>query len=196
MISMGSHRVLLIAASLFLVTSSQLASVRDLYVSEVSGDDANAGNQSESFLTLQRCVDEWDDVQQTACHGAGMFHEELLVTDGGPSVAERNRLIAWDTDEDGDRTDETFVLDGEGTRNIGIEVANGHVSPFSGVPGEPECAASPSATISDPGTPGNAYYLAVPLIGSFEGGFGVATTGGARTRPEGSHLDGVTLSCP
>ncbi len=124
---MLSHRavVLPILALLLLAFSPLLGSARELYVSAVSGDDANAGTQSEPFLTLQRCVDEWDDVEQVACNGAGVFNEELLITDGGPNAAERSRLIAWDTDGDGDRADESFILDGEGTRNIGIEVANG-----------------------------------------------------------------------
>ena len=50
-----------------------------------------------------------------------MFHEEVILAGSGPDSTRRNQLIAWDTDADGDLTDETFVLDGENTRNIAVE---------------------------------------------------------------------------
>ncbi|MEM7244676.1 MAG: hypothetical protein AAF533_05000 [Acidobacteriota bacterium] len=98
---------------------------RTLYVSATAGDDLAAGDEANPFATLQRCIDEWNDVDQVTCLGAGVFHEELVIDAGGPSADERNQLLPWDTDADGDVFDETFVLDGEMTRNIGIDILNG-----------------------------------------------------------------------
>jgi len=94
----------------------------DYYMDGSNGDDSNPGTPTQPFLTLQRCIDLWDGVTQISCHGTGIFNEELVIRNGGPSVTRRNQLIAWDTDGDGDLTDETFILDGQATRNIGIEV--------------------------------------------------------------------------
>ena len=100
----------------------------EYYVSD-TGDDANSGTETAPFRTVQKCVDQFDDVRQVICNCEGTFNEEIDVSAaGGPSPEKRSKIIAWDTDGDGDRTDETFVIDGEGIRNQAI------ISDFGGFP--------------------------------------------------------------
>ncbi|MCE7933534.1 MAG: hypothetical protein DYG96_02960 [Chlorobi bacterium CHB2] len=95
------------------------------YVSSVEGNDTNLGTPELPFRTVGRCVGTWNDTVQVNCHCSGVFNEEVIIRKGGISPLQRNGLVAWDTDNDGIRSDETFVLDGEGTRNIAIDVAIG-----------------------------------------------------------------------
>ncbi|MCB0711829.1 MAG: T9SS type A sorting domain-containing protein [Ignavibacteriae bacterium] len=95
------------------------------YVSSISGDDSATGTAAAPFKTVQRCVNSWDDTTQVICSCAGTFNEEVVIRHGGPDPAHRSKLIAWDTDEDGSRDDETFVLDGQGIYNIAIEAPQG-----------------------------------------------------------------------
>jgi hypothetical protein len=77
--------------------------------------------------------------------------------------------------------------------------AYSHRSPYSGVAGDPECAAAPTAALADPSVRGdgrNWYYLAVPLSGATEGSFGSSSRGVARPRPEESATDLVVNTCP
>lgn len=90
------------------------------YVDAANGSNANPGTQAAPFRTLQHCVDLWDGTNRYGCYGAGVFTEEVLIRHGGPSPAQRNQLLPWDTDGDGDLADETFVLDGLGQQNMGI----------------------------------------------------------------------------
>lgn len=90
------------------------------YVDAENGDNANPGTEEAPFRTLQHCVDIWDGANRYGCYGKGVFSEELLVRHGGPSPAQRNQLLPWDTDGDSDLTDETFVIDGLGQQNMGI----------------------------------------------------------------------------
>lgn len=90
------------------------------YVDALNGNNANPGTAQAPFRTLQHCVDVWDGQNRYGCYGKGVFSEELLIRHGGPSPAQRNQLLPWDTDGDGDLTDETFVIDGLGQQNMGI----------------------------------------------------------------------------
>lgn len=101
------------------------------YVDAESGLDSNPGTQAQPFKTLQRCVNLWARrdalfVPRVSCHGRGVFHEALTITGSGPSAEARNQIIAWDTDGDGDRTDELFVLDGANTLNVAIRGETNH----------------------------------------------------------------------
>ncbi len=86
------------------------------YVSD-TGSDANAGTATAPFRTIQQCVDQFDDSTQVICNCSGTFNEEIEVLAGGPSPTHRSKIIAWDTDGDGSRSDETFIIDGQGIRN-------------------------------------------------------------------------------
>ena len=116
-------RALVVGLSLglfsLLISSAEAA---EYYIDSARGSDTNLGTTAQPFQTLQHCIGLWDNTTQISCRGSGVFHEALTITKGGPNSTQRNQLIAWDTDGDGDLTDETFVLDGEGTRNIGIWV--------------------------------------------------------------------------
>src|SRR3989338_2284091 len=94
------------------------------YYISPNGSDINPGTTAQPFQTLQYCISLWDNATQISCRGEGIFHESVVITKGGPSPDARNQLIAWDTDGDGDLTDETFVLDGEGTRPLAIDVSS------------------------------------------------------------------------
>lgn len=101
------------------------------YVDAESGLDSNPGTSTQPFKTLQRCVNLWARrdalfVPRVSCHGRGVFHEALTITGSGPSAEARNQIIAWDTDGDGDRTDESFVLDGQNTLNVAIRGEANH----------------------------------------------------------------------
>src|SRR3989338_11025359 len=103
------------------VLSAGSVQAADYYISP-NGSDINPGTTAQPFQTLQHCISLWDNTTQISCRGEGIFHEALTITKGGPNPTQRNQLIAWDTDNDGNLSDETFVLDGGGTRNIGITV--------------------------------------------------------------------------
>ena len=121
-------RYIIISLLLYWVFSSSIFAQTVYYVSP-SGNDANPGTSSAPFQTIQHCVDLWNDTTHISCRCAGTFHEEVVITRGGPTPSEKNQLIAWDTDMDGSLEDETFILDGEGTRNIGIAVHQGPTKP-------------------------------------------------------------------
>jgi hypothetical protein len=90
------------------------------YVSS-SGNDANPGTETAPLASIQKCIDKWDGISQFTCACKGIFHEELVVDEGGPSPSLKNKITAWDTDKDGDLDDETFILDGENIRNIALQ---------------------------------------------------------------------------
>lgn len=94
------------------------------YVSD-TGSDANPGTPSQPFRTVQHCVGKFRDTVQVICNCQGTFNEEVLITAGGPSVQKRSAITAWDTDGDGSRQDETFIFDGQGTRNETIKSITG-----------------------------------------------------------------------
>jgi len=95
------------------------------YVSATTGNDNNNGTANAPFATIQHCIDRWDCIGQFSCLCEGVFHEEVIITQGGPSAQQRNQLTAWDTDQDNDLADETFVLDGLDTMNIAISIPQG-----------------------------------------------------------------------
>ena len=73
-----------------------------------------------------------------------------------------------------------------------------HRAPFSGQAGDPECSHAPDTPFVDVNALWDGideYYLAVPLAGGVEGGFGTSSLGVPRTRPEDSPTDLVT-TCP
>ncbi|MGE3802176.1 MAG: hypothetical protein AB7H80_14260, partial [Candidatus Kapaibacterium sp.] len=111
-------RILLSLLFLFVGTLGAAAQVTtvEYYVSD-SGSDANAGTANAPFRTVQKCVDRFDDTTQVICNCQGTFNEEIVVRKGGPTPTYRSKIIAWDTDNDGERNDETFTIDGQGTRN-------------------------------------------------------------------------------
>ncbi|MGE3801366.1 MAG: T9SS type A sorting domain-containing protein [Candidatus Kapaibacterium sp.] len=111
--------VLLLLAIVIQRTNGQTSV--DYYVSSATGSDTNPGTADRPFRTLQKCVDQWNGTDQATCNCSGTFNEEVVIKKGGPSPSYRNRLIAWDTDGDGRRDDETFVLDGQNSRNIAIQ---------------------------------------------------------------------------
>ena len=117
----------------FLLTFAPVAlsaqSVVKHFVSSATGDDANPGTADQPFRTIQKCVDQWNGVDQVSCNCAGTFNEEVIIRKGGPDPDHRNSIIAWDTDGDGKRKDETFVLDGQGTRNIAIQAQDPRPKP-------------------------------------------------------------------
>lgn len=90
------------------------------YVSD-AGSDANPGTETAPLRSIQKCVDKWNTTGQFTCACKGVFHEEVVVDEGGPSPSSRNKITAWDTDKDGDLEEETFVLDGQNTRNIALQ---------------------------------------------------------------------------
>lgn len=110
---------------LMLLLAGTASRAQTNYYVSPEGNDANPGTPELPFRTVGRCVGAWNDTAQVNCHCNGVFNEEVVIRNGGPTPAQRNALIAWDTDGDGIRSDETFVLDGEGTRNIAIDVAPG-----------------------------------------------------------------------
>ena len=120
------NRKLLITVVAFLLSMQVLSAqtTSHYYVSSSIGSDSNVGTAGAPFRTLQKCVDLWDDTTQVICNCSGTFNEEVVVRNSGPDADHRSGLIAWDTDNDGDRTDETFILDGQGTRNIAIDVSS------------------------------------------------------------------------
>ena len=92
------------------------------YVSAASGDDNNSGSSQAPFRTIQKCVDTWNTTTEpVTCACTGVFNEEVIVRASGPSPAHRHKIIAWDTNYNGILTDETFVLDGENTRNVALK---------------------------------------------------------------------------
>ncbi len=97
------------------------AQQQTLYVSSSKGSDNNPGTEELPLKTIQACVDQWNGSGQFTCKCEGVFTETVSILKGGPSARQRNILTAWDTDKDGDLEDETFTIDGQRSRNIGIE---------------------------------------------------------------------------
>ncbi len=78
------------------------------------------GTESKPLRTLQTALNLWDGTSQFELRAAGTFSEELILAHGGPNADAMNLIAPWDTDNDGDLSDETFVLDGGGLLAVAL----------------------------------------------------------------------------